>query len=146
MGHRSNMAVNPLRERMADEGITEEAKHFIRTTINSVDQMEVLLFMMSNAEREWSAAEVGARTRLSMEVVAEKLRELAKASLLSVLPGEPTAYRYAPSSSALAAEVAENLNQAYRERRDTLFQLIYSRPLDNIRIFSDAFKIKRKED
>ena len=125
------------------EGISEELKHFIQSTINSVDQLEVLLFLMSNPDREWSAEEVGARIRLSRESVAEKLEDLARASLLAVRSNPPLMYRYAPTSKALEAEVAQSLERAYREGRDSVIQLIYTRPLDNIRIFADAFRIKK---
>jgi len=132
---------------MAGEKISSEVKRFIRSTINSAEQLEVLIFMMSNADKEWSADEVSSQTRLPVESTATKLQDLADADLLLKQTREDRAlFRYSPNSDALANEVAESLEQAYLERRDTLLQLIYSKPLENIRIFSDSFRIRRDDD
>jgi hypothetical protein len=130
---------------MAKEEISPEVRRFIHNTINSVEQLEVLLFLMSNPDREWSAEEVGERVRSTPESVASKLADLQAARLLTVRNDPALLYRYAPESSALAEEVAQSLDRAYRERKDTVIQLIFSRPLNNIRVFADAFRI-RKED
>ncbi len=125
------------------EQISPEVKRFIHSTINSVEQLEVLLFLMSNEEREWSAEEIGERIRSTPESVAPKLEELCAARLVSVRREGRDCYRYAPHSDALAKEVAESLDKAYKEGKDTIIQLIFSRPMDNIRIFADAFRIRR---
>lgn len=131
---------------MAGDRITPEVKRFIANTINSAEQLEVLIFMMSNADTEWSARSVSAETRLPEDSAAAKLADLCAAQLLTVHDeNDETLYRYSPHSTALADEVAESLERAYREGRDTLIQLIYSKPLQNIRIFADAFRIRRDE-
>lgn len=128
---------------MDREGISLEVVRFIERTINSVEQLEVLLFLMSNPGRQWTAQEISEKTRLPAASIASKLDQLVKAELVAK---EGDAVRYAPSSSALEARVAQALDKAYQERRDTVIQLIYSRPLDHIRIFADAFRIKKEED
>ncbi|MEZ0326655.1 MAG: hypothetical protein ACAH95_12190 [Fimbriimonas sp.] len=133
----------PTGDNLAEQ-ISPEVKRFIHSTINSVEQLEVLLFLMSNAEREWSAEEVSERIRSTPESVLSKLEELYAARLLTVRREPKTCYRYAPNTDALAQEVAESLDRAYKEGKDTIIQLIFSRPMDNIRIFADAFKIRRE--
>jgi hypothetical protein len=128
---------------LSGQEISAEVKRFIHRTINSVEQLEVLLFLMSNAEEEWTAQEASERIRLSAEQVALCMAELVEAQLLKV--GAGGRYRYAPKSSALEQEVADSLDRAYRERRSSVIELIYSRPLENIRVFSDAFRIRREE-
>jgi hypothetical protein len=127
------------------EQISPEVKRFIHSTINSVEQLEVLLFLMSNPERDWSADEVSERIRSTPESVASKLEDLYAARLLTVTRGPVPVYCYKPNSEALAQEVAESLDRAYKEGKDTIIQLIFSRPLSNIRVFADAFRI-RKDD
>jgi hypothetical protein len=128
---------------LAGEAISPDVKRFIHSTINSVEQLEVLLFLMSNPDRHWTADEVSERVRLAEEAVAARLEELSNSDLLVVREGSRSAYCYAPKSNIIAEEVASSLNAAYKEGRDTVIQLIYTRPLDNIRIFADAFKIRR---
>jgi hypothetical protein len=130
---------------LAGDEISPEVRRFIHNTINSVEQLEVLLFLMSNADRDWSAREVSDRVRLAPDSVEAKLTDLQGARLLTVRENGETRYCYAPDSNALAKEVAESLDRAYRERKDTVIQLIFSRPLSNIRVFADAFRIRRDE-
>jgi predicted transcriptional regulator len=130
---------------LAGEEISPEVKHFIHSTINSVEQLEVLLFLMSNAERAWTADEISSRVRLTHESVTSKLEELLRAKLLTASTDEPPQYCYEPDSKALAQEVADSLDKAFRERKDTVIQLIFSRPMDNIKVFADAFRIRRDE-
>jgi hypothetical protein len=131
---------------VAGQRISAEVKRFIQSTIDSAEQLEVLIFMMSNADASWSANEVAEQTRLSQESVREKLQSLADADLLvTESEGSSTSYKYLPNSSALADEVAQSLETAYAEGRETILQLIYSKPLKNIKIFADAFKIRRDE-
>jgi len=130
---------------MAGEAISPEVRKFIHGTINSVEQLEVLLFLMSNAESDWSPAEVSERVRSTPESVEPKLVDLLAARLVTVRDEGGPRYRYAPESGALAEEVAQSLDKAYRERKDTVIQLIFTRPMDNIRVFADAFRIRRKD-
>lgn len=129
-----------------DEKISPRVRQFIHSTINSVEQLEVLLFVMSNQDRSWSAVEVSERTRMAPESVAVKLDDLLEAKLLVREGSELVKFRYAPNSNSLAQEVAESLDKAYRERKDSIIQLIYSRPLENIRVLADAFRLRSQED
>jgi predicted transcriptional regulator len=135
-------------ELVPGEDISPELKRFIHNTINSVEQLEVLLFLMSNAERDWSAAQISEKTRMAEESVASKLQELHAAQLLTLQGTSSSSaaplYRYAPTTEALAQEVATSLDRAYKERKDTVIQLIFSKPMENIRVFADAFRIRRK--
>jgi DNA-binding MarR family transcriptional regulator len=128
-----------------DSDITPQVKRFIHETINSVEQLEVLLFLVSNPEQEWSGADVADRLRASFDSVSAKLADLQAAQLLAVRRDEEKGllYRYSPGSSALANEVAASLTRAYDEGKDTLIQLIYTKPLANIRYFADAFRLRK---
>ena len=126
--------------------IRPEVKQFIENTINSAEQLEVLIFVMSNADSEWTAQGVSDRTMLPVDSTEQKLSDLAGVSLLSVRnQNDAVYYQYSPTSSALEKEVAESLQQAYREGRDTLIRLIYSKPLQNIKFFADAFRLKEDD-
>ena len=133
-------------ESLPKEEIPPEIRQFIQSTINSVDQLEVLLFLMSNADRGRTVEEISSRIRVTPTAISSKLKDLCGAGLLSSRDEGPDGtYRYAPETTALAAELVDSLNRAYRESRDSVIQLIYTRPLDNIRIFADAFRISKEE-
>lgn len=130
---------------MPDKHIPGKARGFIKETFESVEQLEILLLLISNPEREWSAAEVGDRVRTSVEAASAKLNALHVAQLVALRQGGVALYRYQPSSSALAQEVADCLAQAYRDGKDTLIHLIYTRPFENIRYFADVLRIGKRD-
>lgn len=57
----------------------------------------------------------------------------------------PGYFQYAPRSVELDETVAR-LDDLYRERRVAVIAAIASRSLDNVKAFSDAFRIRKKED
>lgn len=132
---------------LSAEEIPAAVRQFIQSTIDSVDHLEVLLFLMSNPDRGWTVSELGERIRLTPEALVATLADLHVANLLAITAGPHLPlYRYAPESTALALEVAQSLHLAYKERRESVIQLIYTRPLDNIKVFADAFRLKKDED
>jgi hypothetical protein len=124
--------------------VPSEISRFIDATINSVEQLEVLLFFVSNPEQEWSAADVAVHLNAPHEPTLGRLADLHRVQLLALRQDEEKGplYRYSPGTSALANEVAASLTRAYEEGKDTLIQLIYTRPLANIRYFADALRLR----
>ena len=53
-------------------------------------------------------------------------------------------YRYEPKSKELESAVDE-VSKLYQQRRVTIINLIYSKPVDHVRSFADAFKFKKEE-
>ena len=57
-------------------------------------------------------------------------------------PGE---FQYAPRSQELDAIVAR-VEVMYRERRVAVISVIASKPIESVKAFSDAFRIRKKEE
>ena len=127
---------------MAEGEITVAVKDFIHQHINSVEQLEVLLLMLSRSDKEWSAAEVGRELYIQPASAATRLADLQRSGLLEQSRSTPEAYRYAPSDSALGS-AAREVAAAYSVRRVGIINLILEKPLDNVRVFSNAFRIRR---
>lgn len=128
---------------MPDE-ISREVDQFIRNHISSVEQLEVLLLLMQNSQQEWSAAQVAQNLYRQPQSVATHLDSLQRAGLLTKGVEKEARYRYAPSSTAVDSTVRA-LERAYRERKDTVIRLIFSRPPDALRSFSDAFRFRKND-
>lgn len=135
---------------MADEGIAEPIKQFIFENVDSVELLEVLLFVYRQNDRTWSADEIGQELRSNPRSVAQRLEFIQRLGFIA--PDDRAVGRYQlkisslqPEQTALLAELAE----AYRVRRHQILELIFS-PLKKARHFADAFTIgrtpKRKED
>jgi hypothetical protein len=127
--------VNPL---------PEDVRHFLHQNIESVEQLEVLLLLWRTPERGWTADDVATAVYSHPTSVIRRLAMLLGQGLLR--EREPGCFQYAPRTPELHATVTR-LDHMYRERRVAVITLIASKPIENVRAFSDAFRIRRnKED
>lgn len=129
---------------MTDAGIPDEVRAFIAEHIDSVEQVEVLLLLRRSGDREWTADAVSDELRTNPGSAAERLADLTARRLIAPAGGAPErpGYRYAPGTPALDQAV-RGLDQAYAERRVSVINLIFSKPIDKIRTFADAFRLRK---
>jgi hypothetical protein len=125
-----------------DPGISQEVRALIVERIDSVVQLEVLLLLQANADRAWTAADVAQELRIEPSWATGQLRELAARGLFAPMPDAPATYRYAPNPPELDAAVVR-LSKDYAERRVTVITLIFSKPVDKLRSFADAFRLRK---
>lgn len=130
---------------MSNDAISKEVRDFIISNIDSVEQIEVLLLMREQRDRQWTAATVSKDLRSAPESVAKRLSDLAAKKILKQIEGGDGTYQYAPQSLQLE-HCIDALADAYRTHRITIINLIFSKPADAIRSFADAFRIKKDED
>jgi hypothetical protein len=123
-------------------GLPPDVEAFIVRHIDSVEQLEVLLLLQASAGRVWTAEEVAQALYSTPASVSRRLEKLRGGELLAAESG--SAYRYRPATPELDQGVVR-LAETYRERRVAVITLIASRPMDNVRAFSDAFRLGRKE-
>jgi predicted transcriptional regulator len=130
---------------MKTEGIPEDVKQFIFGHISSVMQLEVLLFLARHAQQEWTVSALVKEFRVDPGWVETELGELCAHGLLLRNKSEGSSegsYQYLPSTVELEQAVA-GLAKAYADRRVTVTTLIYSKPVDNIRVFADSFRLRK---
>ena len=126
---------------MSQAQIPESVRAFVAQHIDSAELLETLLLVHSGGEREWGPEEV-ARTIYTVPAGAtRRLEQLVQMGLASSNGAMNPAYRFAPASAARRAQVDE-LAAAYRVNRVGVINLIYNRPPDPLRSFSDAFKLR----
>lgn len=130
---------------MTEQGLSEEAKKFITEQINSLEQLEILLLLHERRDKEWTAQEVSHELRLSQSSVATRLADLQKQGLLAVEEASDPLYRYDPQNPTIEATI-DSLVQLYPNYRFTVINLIFSKPLDKIQTFADAFKLRKDKD
>jgi hypothetical protein len=131
---------NEWRDLVVNNGIPDEVKKFIVDHINSVEQLEVLLFLRSNEDKEWDAAAVSRELRIDPASAANRMSDLSEHGLLALKTD--TFYRYYPRTRELDQAV-RYLADSYSNHRYTIINLIFSKPIDKIRTFSNAFKIRK---
>lgn len=127
----------------AEDPIPENVRRFIVERIHSVDALEILLLMFAQPAQELGATEVSRRLYTSADSAASRLEELQTSKLLIKIGTEPPTYRFNPASPEAA--VMPDLEKIYRQRRVSVISLIYSKPSDPLRAFSDAFRLRKDE-
>jgi hypothetical protein len=127
---------------VTDDGISQEVKALIAERIDSVVQLEVLLLLHGAPQKEWTAAAVAQELRIEGSWAEDQLNELTNRGLLAQVGHTPPAYRYSPRTADLATAV-DGLKEAYADRRVTVISLIFSKPVDKLRSFADAFRLRR---
>jgi DNA-binding IclR family transcriptional regulator len=119
--------------------IDEELLGFVRSSIRSVWNVELLLHLRRSGDRAWGADELVRELRASGSVVEAGLQALQKCGLAAV--DEAGTWRYAPAS-AVFDRLTSELDVLYRERPSAVTQMLFSRT-DQLRSFADAFRLRK---
>jgi hypothetical protein len=126
--------------------LSEALQQFIIRYINSIDQLEMLLMLQREPSREWTADEITRLLFSERESISSRLEELKDTGLVAAkeLSGE-IRYRYAPRTPELE-DAASELARDYPMYRVSIINLIFSKPIDRIRTFADAFRFKKDDE
>lgn len=127
---------------MTATSIPDEVRGFVVRHIESLEQLEVLLLLARDPARCWDAPGVAAEMRTSLPSVEGRLRDLERRGLLAPVDGTAR-FRYAPATPDLESAVTK-LAEAYVNHRYSIIELIFSKPMDHIRVFADAFRIRKE--
>lgn len=110
--------------------------------IDSVEQLEVLLLLHGSPSVVWSPEAVAKTLYSNPDSIARRLAGLHARGLLAI--AEVSSYRYQPRTAELADTVSL-LADTYRQRRVAVITVIASKPMENVRAFSDAFRLRNKD-
>lgn len=123
--------------------LSQNLERFLRTSIRSVWELELLLLLRKESSRAWSAAELVRQLRASGLVVSDALVALQRADLVTQEPAEY--FRYRPVTAELA-EVVDELAETYANLPASIMNIIWSTPRSNIEIFADAFRLRKDKN
>ena len=118
--------------------IPEQLRLFIRRNFNSVSLLDVLFLLKRDEKRKWTPEEVSLEMRTNLSYATAQLTELVALKLVSSREGT---FSFSPVPAD--GEFIEELERLYNARRSTVINFIYSQPIDSIRNFADAFKLKK---
>lgn len=134
----------PRRKGTTLSELTDPVRRFIADNINSVAQLEVLLLLRQDPQRAWNAEDVARSLYSGQTLIAAHLADWESRGFFAAAPDQPGCFRYAPASPELDA-LADGLAEAYKVRRVSVITAIYSRPVDKVRTFADAFRLRKGE-
>lgn len=123
-------------------GLPEDVERFIAQHLDNLEQLEILLLLRSQPNREFEPREVTAELRLGPESARSRLSDMAARGFLSAR-GDPPRYQYRPDSGETDRVISE-VARCYAERRVAVITQIFSPRSDSVRGFADAFKLRRR--
>ena len=128
---------------MEDAQFSDEFCRFLQTNVPSVDAAELLLLLLRDPARWWSATEIVGALKPAPLSEADVTRTLEAFLARGVIAqGADKRVQYHPASDELDGYV-RTLAQAYSERPVTLIRVIYALRDSKIRSFADAFKLRK---
>jgi hypothetical protein len=130
---------------MNKDAIPLEVRRFLSEYVDSVEQLEILVFLERESERFCSALAVARALHLSEGSAILSLETLARRGLLDVRLSTDVVYRFSPATAPLSDEVRATV-AAYRERRSALLAFVTSARRRSLKDFSDAFRFTKDPD
>src|SRR5690349_1721944 len=127
---------------MGGHQISEAARHFLREGIGSLERLDILLLMQHHAERWWSALALAHELRIPAPQIEAGLQALGASNLVAVRVTEDVIYRFDPGTTLLRELVEEIVNAHYMDRGNVA-RVISSGTADSVRLFADAFRLRR---
>lgn len=124
------------------DNTSEEIKKFILDKITSIEQISILLLLQQDPQKNWTTSKISEELRSADLAIEKRLEDLYASGVLNK-PVGPEFY-YSPASEKIKSLVA-GLIETYQKRPTWVIDLIYSRPIDAIQAFSEAFKIRREK-
>jgi hypothetical protein len=121
------------------EGIPPAVRDFVLAHVDSIELLEVLLILAARPEVEFTADTVADQLRTAPTSARNRLRHLRDHHLAKELPNGTFRLQRGAELETIVSELA----QVYLQRRVAMITLIYSRPSDVVRVFTDAFVLKK---
>jgi predicted ArsR family transcriptional regulator len=136
---------------MDPDEIEEDVRAFLRTHIESYEQLEVLVAMHQARDVAWIAEEIAAKVRVPVMAATEVLDGLVLQGVLELSTRSPVPTYRLGSRDRARADLAARVARAYVERRLAVIKLMNANALERMRVsalarFSDAFLLGGKRD
>jgi hypothetical protein len=128
-----------------EHDLPDNVQALIASHISSVVRLELLLLLHADPARERTPADISKELRIDAAWVTTQLRDMCAAGLLACKEGPSPSFRYWAATPELHAAV-QALSKAYAERRVTVISQIFARPIDPIRSFTDAFRLRKDKE
>jgi predicted ArsR family transcriptional regulator len=127
---------------LVDSALPDHVRRFILRHIHTLEQLEILLFLLESSPRAWADFEIAASLRTTPESARTRLSRLVGDGLIAVTADSAPKFLYKPRSETLDRE-ARALAACYRERRVAVITQIFAPAGGRGTVFADAFRIKK---
>ncbi|MBL8848877.1 MAG: hypothetical protein JNG89_04305 [Planctomycetaceae bacterium] len=128
---------------MSRDGLPDEIRRFILTSIVSVPYLEAMLLMRNEPDEPWDAVRLARRLYMDDARTGELLALLLQAGVLSVADAAVPSYCYAPATVELRS-VIDRLAEHYRSHLVEVTNLIHMTTNRRAQQFADAFRLRKE--
>ena len=123
-------------------GLPNDIERFVDRCMPSLGHLEALLLLMREPSRTFTADQVGKALYIAADVAGSQMADLAGFRFL-IFDATAKSYRYGPADPANDVLIRE-LARLYQERRVSVISKIYSKPVNNVQTFADAFRLRKE--
>jgi hypothetical protein len=127
---------------MSNDQIPENIRRFIFACIDSVEQLEVLAMLHDQPDKDWTYLALSQELRSTESSVEKRVRDLVDRRVIH--PIASGSFRFNPRSEEVR-QVVHDLVGVYRLRPYRVMELIFSKPVNAMQSFADAFKFKKED-
>jgi hypothetical protein len=120
----------------------QELKQFIAQHVESLAQLEALLILRQDAQKAWKSGELCQRLYISPDMGEGIIVDLIRRGFAARSAGGEVQYH---PPSAEADRLLVDLAAIYEERRVAVITEIYSKPVNKVQTFADAFRLRKEE-
>lgn len=124
-----------------DREIPAHVLRFLEENIDTVPQLEALLMMREEADRNWRVSEVALRIYITEQRATDTLHALLRRGLVSS-DESPPRFRFNPAKDE-ARELVAALARCYQRNLSLITELIHAKPSASIKEFARAFDLKK---
>ena len=116
---------------------------FVTECLSSITQLDLLLLLHASPDHAFSASELSRHLRIPERFVTGQLVDLSAAGVVAAVDGDEPAWRFAATGPR--ARDVDALAEAVGKRKRAVHNLILSGPSDDVQLFSDAFRVRKRE-
>ncbi|HUG66491.1 MAG TPA: hypothetical protein VMM76_01990 [Pirellulaceae bacterium] len=120
-----------------------ELRQFIDRNVESIVQLETLLLLRRDPSRGWNADQIAKSLYISAEMSRALIADLSGRGFVKPLPSAEAMYSYQPADPEADLLIGQ-LAKFYDERRVAVISLIYSKPVNKVQTFADAFRLRKE--
>lgn len=128
---------------MSESSIPPEAVAFLRSCVDSLIELEVMLLLHRTKERDLSAASIAAELRIDRDTLESHLDRLSIKNVVDVKIAEDVLYRLRPLARERATAL-DILDAIYPDRRLAIAETIEAGPAPELD-FANAFRLRRSK-
>jgi predicted transcriptional regulator len=126
--------------------VPKSVQQFIVKFIHSISELEVLLLLRDRASQHLTAEDIGKALLMHRPAIEPRLESLRASNLITVQESAGIRYyQYAPQTSDLK-QATEEVAQWYSTHPVAITTLIFSKPIDKMRVFADSFRLRKEEE